>query len=107
MKTFEDFKSEITKLAEVYNNQDHRVDGSSRGLKITIKPVFADYSNDGYEPQYSASFIVYWGDNHRFNSGRFIKYLHRLCSYQPHFKGHPQMRAYKSVRKAFSCIYDI
>ena len=107
MKTFEDFKNEVREMCEIYNTQDHWVDGEVGGLKVTLKPIFGDFSSDGYMPKYVANFVVYWGGKNPCKSSRYIKYNCKFDQYISGFKCSPVNNIRKSIRGAFKKIYDI
>ena len=107
MKTFEEFKNEVKRMADIYNQQDHWVDNKVEGWKITIKPIFGDFSDDGYMPSYCANFIVYWGGEHPYKGGLFIKYNLRFDNYTSGSTSWRERFTRKSVRGAFKKIWNI
>lgn len=107
MKTFEDFKQEVQKMVNIYNTQDHWVDNKVGGLKVTLKPIFGDYSNDGYMPKYCANFIVFWDEKKVGVSDRYVVYNIRFDNYTSGVKTLPGKNTRKSIRGVFKKIYDI
>ena len=107
MKTFEDFKNEVQKMVDVYNTQNHWVDGEVGGLKVTLKPIFGDFSSDGYMPKYVANFVVYWGGKNPVKSGRYVEYNCRFGQYVSGCRHSPVRNTNKSIRGSFKKIYDI
>lgn len=107
MKSFEDFKNEVQKMVDIYNTQDHWVDGKVDGLKVTLKPIFGDFSSDGYMPKYVANFIVYWGGKNPCKSGRYVEYNCRFRNYVSGCFRSPVRSTLKSIRGSFKKIFDI
>ena len=107
MKSFEDFKNEVQRMVDIYNTQDHWVDGKVGGLKVTLKPIYGDYSNDGYMPKFCAGFIVYWGGKNPSKSGRYIEYNCRFRHYVSGSRYSPVRSTLKSIRGSFKKIFDI
>ena len=106
MKTFEEFKKEVQQVVDAYNAEGHWVDAKEGGLRISISPVFADYSSDGYMPKYYAGFNVMWGEEHKFKSGRYVTYVLRFGKpYVSGVKGSPVRNSYKTLRSAFQKIF--
>lgn len=107
MKSFEDFKNEVQKMVDIYNTQDHWVDGKVDGLKVTLKPIFGDFSSDGYMPKYVANFIVYWGGKNPCKSCRYVEYNCRFRNYVSGCFSSPVRSTLKSIRGSFKKIFDI
>lgn len=107
MKSFEDFKNEVQKMVDIYNAQDHWVDGKVGGMKVTLKPIFGDLSSDGYMPKYVANFIVYWGGKNPCKSVRYVEYNCRFRHYVSGCFTSPVRSTLKSIRGSFKKIFDI
>ena len=107
MKSFEDFKNEVQKMVDIYNTEDHWVDGKVDGLKVTLKPIFGDFSSDGYMPKFYAGFIVYWGGKNPCRSDRFFEYNIRFDRYVSGSKHWREKTTRKSVIGAFKGIFEI
>ncbi len=107
MKELEDFKNEVEKMVDIYNRQEHWVDGEIGGLIITIKPIFGDFSSDGYMPKFCANFLVFWGGKYNFKSNSYIEYNIRFERYISGFKNLPPSKAYKSIRASFKKNFNI
>ena len=107
MKSFEDFKNEVQKVVDIYNAQDHWVDGKVGGMKVTLKPIFGYLSSDGYMPKYVANFIVYWGGENPVKSGRYVEYNIRFGQYVSGCFSSPIRSSLKTIRGSFKKIFDI
>ena len=107
MKSFEDFKNEVQKMVDIYNTQDHWVDGEVGGLKVTLKPIFGDFSSEGYRPKYVANYIVYWAGKNPYKNGKYVEYDIRFGGYVSGCRHSPVKNTNKSIRGAFKKIFDI
>lgn len=107
MKTFEEFKNEVNELVDIYNQQDHWVDGEVGRLKVTIKPIFGDFSNDGYMPKYCSNFVIYYGSENPCKTNRFFTFDLMINKYVSGFISSKDRTTRKNARNAFKGIFDI
>lgn len=106
MKTFEEFKKEVSELVAIYNSQNHWIEGEVGQTKTTIKPIFRDFSNDGYTPKYCANFIISFGEN-SYRTDRFFEFDLMIEKYVSGFKQAKGKFIRKNVRNAFKSIFEI
>lgn len=104
MKSFEIFKYEVQILCDIYNKQDHRACGNQ---KMTLKPIFGDFSSDGYMPKYVANFIIYYDGKSPYKSRDFVEYNCRFGNCASGWSLPLEIFYFKTLRGAFKKIFCI